>query len=135
MAKPPKDIGLSLQAVTNLDLTSIASMAVAAAEKASSLGVSVRLESSEAGLLVFSVRGVVFELMLFHLVATVTSSATYITTTMVRYKIKSGAYGRISLIPIGPRYIEGAWQYRKWIKSFAGQLTDADPTASVQISS
>jgi hypothetical protein len=95
---------------------------------------SVRLDRSEPGLLVFSVRGSggMAEQLVFELAATFRADGTTLRSRIIRYKTSRASV--LGLIPIAPKQMLGLPAHRKWLSTFAASLRRADPMAQIEIS-
>jgi hypothetical protein len=137
LARPHKHASLRLQATTELADSDIAELARTAAESASvkmPQWSSVRLDRSEPGLLVFSVRGSggMAEQLVFELAATFRADGTTLRSRIIRYKTSRASV--LGLIPIAPKQMLGLPAHRKWLSTFAASLRRADPMAQIEIS-
>ena len=106
MAKPHKHAGLQLVATTTLADADIAQLAKDAADRSAPTALqwsSVRLEKTQPGRLVFSVRGPggLVEQLEFALEATAESGTTRLRSTIIHYKQSQSTFAGI--IPTGPR--------------------------------
>jgi hypothetical protein len=137
MARSHKHAGLQLLATTTLADGDIAELAKDAADRSAPKALqwsSVRLEKTEPGRLVFSVRGPggLVEQMGFVLEAATESGGTSLRSTITHYKQSQSTFAGI--IPTGPKKMLGLAAYRKWIQEFSAALHAADPGTHVDVS-
>jgi hypothetical protein len=136
MAKSHKHAGLQLLATTTLTDADIARLAKDAADRSAPKALqwsSVRLEKTQPGFLVFSVRGPggLVEQLEFALEAVAESGTTKLRSTITHYKQSQSSFAGI--IPMGPKKMLGLAAYRKWIQNFSAALRGADPGTQIDV--
>jgi hypothetical protein len=136
MTKSHKHAGLQLLATTTLADADIARLAKDAADRSAPKALqwsSVRLEKTQPGLLVFSVRGPggLVEQLEFTLEAVADSATTRLRSTITHYKQSQSKFAGI--IPTGPKKMLGLPGYRRWIENFSAALRAADPGTRIDV--
>jgi hypothetical protein len=133
MAKRHKYAGASASISTGLDAERIAQISEQAAKQAETLQVSLRLEESTPGRLVYSARNRVvggrIEFMAFEVVLKESNGARIVKTRILNYKQKRQW---ILVIPLPWRML--AWNnYKSFMHALASGIEAADTTAQASV--
>jgi hypothetical protein len=136
MAKPHKDAGLTTEVVTALSDGQIAECSQRAAQAITDgggwdLGMHVKLEKSEPGLLEYVVLGIggLAWVIKFAVTVTPAEGKTRVGTAITSYRTRQSAIAGV--VPTGPKRINGLRTYRRFCANLAEQLTAADAAAHV----
>lgn len=130
MAKPHKNAGRTIEAVSVLSADQLADICKDAADQCK-----IRLEAAKSGQLVFSVRGLVRpeknRLMIFEVRLSGNGDKQVMRSRITSYRTSQQKY--LGLIPMEPRRLVGLPSYDKFIARFGELARHADPAAAVTV--